>query len=255
MRWPAPADGSARERPLRLLAVSDQTEESLKNPATREALSPVDVIIGAGDLDPEYLAMLADSFHAPLLYVLGNHDRGSGWEESEDDLPSPMADARVERLRGVDIAGLSWPGDRKGRAAHDDWAAWRQVIRLGLSRSKRRPLILVSHVPPQGAGDDPSDPYHRGFGAYRWLANQLRPALWLHGHTSVATQASQLASLGGTQLLNVTGGVLIELDPWPAAAPGRSRDAEGRHQAATSSTTSGSSASSALVPHAWQWNS
>lgn len=218
LRLPWPGAGKAGpQRPIRLLAVSDQTDEALKLEVNRAALAPIDGIIGAGDLDPEYLAMLADAFCAPLLYVLGNHDRGAGWQDQKEHLPDPMADARVEHLAGVNIAGFSWPGQRTGRADRDELAAWRQVLRLGLRGTSDRPLILVSHVPPEGAGDDPSDPYHRGFGAYRWLANRLKPELWLHGHTTVATQSNAVTTLGNTRLLNVTGGILIELDPYPAS--------------------------------------
>ena len=215
------ADGRGATRPLRILAVSDQADEALTLEVNRAALRPIDAIIGAGDLEPEYLALLADAFCAPLLYVLGNHDRGQTWRAaSERHLPEPMADARVQHLDGVDVFALSWPGRQTGRPEHDERAAWRQVLRFGLHRSSKRPLIVVSHVPPEGAGDDPSDPFHRGFGAYRWLARRVKPDLWLHGHTTVATQAGRMViSLGNTRLLNVTGGVLIELDSGPAANP------------------------------------
>jgi Icc-related predicted phosphoesterase len=197
------------------------TDEALEREVNRAALGPIDAIIGAGDLEPDYLGMLADAFRAPLLYVLGNHDRGLGWRAYEKHLPQPMPDARVETLKGIDIVGLSWPGRRSGRPERDEGAAWRQVLRLGLLGGRSpRPTILVSHVPPEGAGDDPADPYHRGFGAYRWLARRLKPELWIHGHTTVATQASPMAQLGPTQLLNVTGGVLIELDPPGTVADG-----------------------------------
>jgi Icc-related predicted phosphoesterase len=203
------------------------------NPVNRAALEPVDAIIGAGDLEPDFLAMLADAYRVPLLYVLGNHDRGLGWKAYEDHLPEPMTDARVENIGDLRIAGLSWPGARSGRPEHDDRAAWRQVLRLGLMPGRQRPSILVSHAPPEGAGDDPSDPYHRGYRAYRWLAARLKPKLWLHGHTTVATQKDLISRLGDTCLINVTGSVLIELDP--SAPPGECAELDTRGQAARSS--------------------
>lgn len=217
LAWPADAEsahGNVATRPLRILAVSDQADEALALEVNRAALRPIDAVIGAGDLEPDYLALLGDAFCAPLLYVLGNHDRGQTWLAAcEQHLPEPMADARVQRLDGVDVFALSWPGRRSGRPEHDDRAAWRQVLRFGLHHSSKRPLIVVSHAPPEGAGDDPADPFHRGFGAYRWLAQRVKPDLWLHGHTTVATQTGQMeVSLGTTRLLNVTGSVLIELD-------------------------------------------
>jgi hypothetical protein len=233
--WPGPQPKEGEPaRPIRLLAVSDESDPALTNPVNRAALEPIDAIIGAGDLEPDYLAMLADAYRVPLLYILGNHDRGLGWKAYSDHLPDPMPDGRVEKLGDLRIAGLSWPGARSGRPEHDDLAAWRQVLRLGLLPGRGRPSIMLSHAPPEGAGDDPSDPYHRGYGAYRWLARRLKPKLWLHGHTTVATQTDLMTRLGDTCLINVTGSVLIELDP--SLPPDGCADAGDRRQAARSST-------------------
>ncbi len=81
----------------------------------------------------------------------------------------------------------------------------------------RRPLIVASHVAPHDPGDTPNA-YHRGFLAYRWLAEQLRPALWLHGHTTPASVPERVTHIGPTTCVNVTGAYLIELGP-PASAP------------------------------------
>lgn len=215
--WPAPR-GRPLARPIRLLAVSDERDEALLHEANRLALGKLDAIIGAGDLEPDYLAMLGDAFCVPLLYVLGNHDRGLGWQEHAVHLPAPLDAASIQRIGSLEVCGLSWPGQPSGRPARDEWAAWQQVLRIGLRRGNDPTLLVVSHVPPEGAGDDPADPYHRGFRAYRWLANRVRPALWLHGHTTVAARNDPVATLGQTQLLNVTGGVLLELQPTQQSA-------------------------------------
>ncbi|HWH23888.1 MAG TPA: metallophosphoesterase, partial [Candidatus Limnocylindria bacterium] len=62
-------------------------------------------------------------------------------------------------------------------------------------------------------GGAPTDPYHTGFAAYRWLCRRLRPVIWLHGHTSTAARSHRTDQLGPTTLVNVTGATLIELDP------------------------------------------
>jgi Icc-related predicted phosphoesterase len=220
--WPvARSDDPDRAKPFRILAVSDQRDDALVLEVNREAIGTIDAIVGAGDLEPEYLSMLADAFRVPLLYVLGNHDRGAGWQSFTDHLPDPMPDGRIEHLDGLDVVGLSWPGTHRGRAVRDNGAAWRQAVRAWLRHLlKRRPLLVISHVPPEGCGDDPSDPYHAGFAAYRWLARRTHPPLWLHGHTTVATQKTLVSEVDSTHLINVTGAVLLELDPlmeqWPA---------------------------------------
>jgi uncharacterized protein len=212
--WPASAGSGGLAAPVRILAVSDQRDDALDAEKNRHALEPLDLIVGCGDLEPDYLCMLADAFRVPLLYVLGNHDRGLVWQARRGQLPDPLPDGGGERINGLEILGLSWPGDPSGRADRDTWAAWMQVLRRGLRpRRPHAPLIVISHVPPLGAGDDPADPFHRGFRAYAWLAHRLRPSLWLHGHTTVATQASVSTQVGGTRYVNVTGSVLLQLRP------------------------------------------
>ncbi len=202
-------------RPVRVLAVSDEMEPAIDYETNREALMPLDAIIGAGDLKPEYLDFLADAFRVPLLYVRGNHDRGGGWTEEIGHVPEPM-DGSWHDVAGLTVAGLSWPSDKRERAVHDDNAAWRQVAARYLRLRSVRPDIIVSHVPPLGLGDTPEDHYHRGFAAYRWLAERLKPVLWVHGHTSVAASSHWWVVHGPTTVVNVTGAVLLELSPGAA---------------------------------------
>src|SRR5918992_111226 len=90
--WPAPGLGAARGAlPVRLLAVSDEPDRALDSDATRRAIEPIDMIVGCGDLEPDYLAFLADGFHVPLHYVRGNHDVGAVWRhEQRAMLPEPL---------------------------------------------------------------------------------------------------------------------------------------------------------------------
>lgn len=207
----ASSTGNESHRPIRLLAVSDETDRAFDFESNREALRPIDAILAGGDLEPDYLCFLADAFRVPLLYVLGNHDRGANWERRDDLLPGRL-DGRIEHVAGIAIAGLSWPGGGRGRATRDEVDAWSQVIRLALqSAVRRRPLIVLSHVPPRGLGDTPEDPYHRGFGAYRWLLRRLSPMAWLHGHTDLAASSGWRMEWRGTTLANVTGAVLVEI--------------------------------------------
>ena len=82
--WPDDAVFARRNgRPIRLLAVSDEVDPALEQAATRRALGPIDLVLGAGDLEPSYLGFLADAFGVPLLYVRGNHDVGGAWAEAE----------------------------------------------------------------------------------------------------------------------------------------------------------------------------
>ena len=218
-----PAKNGSRPRPLagrpvRVLAVSDELEPAFEFESNRRALMPLDAIVGAGDLKPEYLDFLADAFRVPLLYVRGNHDRGGGWNEEIAHVPEPM-DGSWHDVAGLTVAGLSWPSDKHERAVHDDNAAWRQVAARYLRLRSARPDIIVSHVPPLGIGDTPEDHYHRGFAAYRWFCERLKPVLWVHGHTAPAAAGHWWVAHGPTTVVNVTGAVLLELSPAAAAEP------------------------------------
>ena len=107
--WPDPAPFVARgSRPIRILAVSDEPDPTLDSAGTRNALGTIDLIIGAGDLEPDYLSFVSDAFHAPLRYVRGNHDVGSAWTHTERVLlPQPMPDATVVEELGLRLIGFS----------------------------------------------------------------------------------------------------------------------------------------------------
>jgi len=50
--WPDRTAFAGREgRPLRLLAVSDEPDGALDHEGSRAAIGPVDLVVGAGDLD------------------------------------------------------------------------------------------------------------------------------------------------------------------------------------------------------------
>jgi len=217
--WPDPRPFAGRDgRPIRFLAASDIEEPSLERATNRESLGSLDGILGCGDLDPEWLSFLADAFHAPLVYVRGNHDRGGGWEERPLRVPAWLEAGRVDRLAGIPIVGLGWPGVLEPGNRRRPWLAWRQAFAIAARALRRRlalrsePFVVISHVPPAGVGDAP-DLYHQGFGAYRWLLGVLRPPVWIHGHTTTASVTSLLEQSGSTAVANATGAMLIELHP------------------------------------------
>jgi uncharacterized protein len=205
-------------RPIRLLATSDEREPAMELEKNREAIGPLDGVLGCGDLDPRWLAFLADAFHVPLVYVRGNHDRGGDWDERRPVVPDPLRPGQVTRLAGLKVGGLGWPdaGDSSNRRRPD--LAWMQALRLswaelgGHLARHREPILVISHAAPEGAGDAP-DLYHRGFRAYRWLLRRVGPPLWLHGHTTTASVPQLEVTAGDTKVVNVTGAVVVELRP------------------------------------------
>jgi uncharacterized protein len=217
VRWPDPAAFADRgERPIRILAISDEPDPSLDSPATRAGLGPIDMIIGAGDLQPEYLSFVGDAFGAPLHYVRGNHDVGAAWAQTERTLiPEPMPDARLVDEAGLRLIGFSGSPTYSGRGLEvPAGGMWRKALIAWLRAAPARPVLVVSHAPPRDVNDD-VDLAHRGFTAFRWLMSRLEPPLWLHGHTALVRRGIDQRSvrMNGTLFYNCTGATLIELTP------------------------------------------
>ena len=146
-------------------------------------LGVIDLIIGCGDLDCDDLAFIADSVDAPLVYVYGNHDTEDRWRSCGhlcgcDRVDRGDAAGRTRNRR----SHMARQPRKAGRAQRAE--AWSQVLSLATRRLGRPyPMVVMSHVPPLGAGDVPTDAYHRGFKGYRWLLEREQPLLWLHGRT------------------------------------------------------------------------
>jgi hypothetical protein len=209
--------------PIRLLAVSDMPDRALEHAVNREALGHLDGVIGCGDLAPSWWSFLGDAFVAPVVYVRGNHDHGGAWADHSVMVSGWLASGHTERLAGIVVGGLEWPGIDEAGNRRRPWLAWRQALGLARRalaarlRGEAEPMLIISHVPPLGLGDATTDAYHVGFSAYRWLLDRIHPPLWLHGHTTTASVSDLVCEANGTRVVNVTGAVLVELRP---PAPG-----------------------------------
>lgn len=226
LRWPDPAPFAGRDgRPIRILAVSDEPDPSLDSPATRDGLGTIDLVIGAGDLEPDYLGFVTDAFRAPLRYIRGNHDVGAAWAVTgRSRLPEPMRDGAVVRESGLRLIGFSGsPRYNRRNLQVSSPGMWIKVIGAWAAACRARPVIMVTHAPPRDVNDD-QDHAHRGFAAFRWFADQIAPPLWLHGHTALVRRGidDRTATRAGTTFYNCTGSTLIELLPpdGSAQAPG-----------------------------------
>jgi hypothetical protein len=223
VRWPDPRPFEGRDgRPIRVLAVSDEPDPSLDSWATREGLGTVDLIVGAGDLEPDYLGFVTDAFHAPLRYVRGNHDVGAAWGHTERLLlPEPMPDGVPVEDAGLTLIGFSGSPRYNERGMQvSSLGMWARVLASWPRAQRTRPVIVVTHAPPRDVNDD-QDRAHRGFSAFRWLADRLDPPLWLHGHTALVRRGidDRIAKHNGTTFYNCTGSTLIELMPPDSSEP------------------------------------
>lgn len=206
--------------------MSDDVDPALGHATNRDALGPIDAIVGAGDLEPDYLGFLADAFQVPLVFVRGNHDRGGRWADTvARTAPQPLGSGRIHTVDGIAVMALEWPGLRHDDRRRHDESAWVDVGWIAIRRLSRllgrgEPVVVLSHAPPRGLGDCAADPYHVGFGAYRWLLERVRPPLWLHGHVPPASVESWRLDHDGTTVINATGAVLLQFDPPETRTPG-----------------------------------
>lgn len=215
--WPDPLPFVSRGGdPIRLLAISDEPDPTLESAASRAGMGAIDLIVGAGDLEPEYLSFVADAFHAPLRYIRGNHDEGPAWADTRRGLlPDPMRDGAIVEEVGVRLVGFSGsPVYNQGGMQVSALGMWLRVIAASSRASRQRPVIVVTHAAPRGVNDD-QDLAHRGFTAFRWLADRLEPPLWLHGHSALVRRGmdDRTARFNGTLFYNCTGATLVELRP------------------------------------------
>ena len=117
IEWPDAAPCRDRDgAPIRLLAVSDVMEPTLLDIRNRDAMSPVDLIVGCGDLDCDDLSYIVDCFNSPIVYVYGNHDTDDRWKQCGEFCPEALQSTATQRRAGLSISGLTWPG-RRGKAS------------------------------------------------------------------------------------------------------------------------------------------
>ena len=218
--FPWPDTAAFRDRggePIRVLAVSDEPDPTLDHARNREQLGHVDLVVGCGDLDRDHLGFLADAFHAPVLYVRGNHDRGVNWQMAKPLTPG-AGPGRADRLRPWACCSSGCRGRARPPAGRRVMGSRRGARHSARQRGRATRQAPAAAPEPRAAtrrrrrSDRPVPP---GFAAYRWLLRRLRPPLWLHGHTTVATVASTRVEFEGTSLINVTGAVLVTLEPTP----------------------------------------
>lgn len=223
---------------VRLLAVSDETQDLLWRPSVRE-LAP-DVVLACGDLPWAYLEYLVDTLDVPVAFVPGNHDPAlpeydQAWTGLLTVAGMPGPDPRPRGCvnvdgRLLDVAGLRVVGlggsvrYRPGPHQYTQREFARRARRLTAVVRRRwrhdhRPVdVLLTHAPPAGLGDG-DDPAHQGIDALAGLVAAIRPRLLLHGHIHPYGRATPDRRLYGATVRNVIPHRLIELDtavPQPA---------------------------------------
>jgi uncharacterized protein len=220
--------------PFRVLAVSDEVDESLN--ADRVRRSAPDMVVSCGDLPFDYLEFLVTLANVPLLYVPGNHDpevagrsRGIGLADapvlvtgrptapillpakpassSRGPHGCVNADGRLIHAAGLRVGGLGGSlRYREGPNLYTQKQMARRARRLArrarAGRFRGHALdLLVTHAPPFGLGDE-EDPAHRGFEAFHRLVDAVRPQVLVHGHVHPHGRPRPDRFMGNTLVVN-----------------------------------------------------
>jgi Icc-related predicted phosphoesterase len=197
---------------MRILTVSDKVEAELCDRPDSGRFAGIDLILGAGDLPPEYLASLHRRLRAPLFYVRGNHDI-----RHDSAPPRGCVDIheRLVRFGGLNILGLEgshWynGGPHQYHEAEMLWRIWRLKPRIwwrgGID-------IVLTHAPPRHI-QDAEDLCHRGFDCFRRLIEHHRPRYFVHGHihADFADSSERITVYRQTRVLNTFGHFFLEID-------------------------------------------
>lgn len=184
---------------MRILALADAPPHA-PVPELAES-SGAELILVLGDLEPAWADGL-ERVGLPKLGVRGNHDG-----------ESLLADLGVEelQLRSVELGGLSFCGfGGSPRYSLRGGNEWTEEEAEQLLSVLPRADVLLTHSPPAGVNDEPSDRAHRGSPALRDWVERHRPAWLLHGHTH-PHPTRMVHQLGDTRIAYVRGALVLDL--------------------------------------------
>ncbi len=195
---------------MRILSVADVVVPAIYPRIDKRHFGRIDLLLGCGDLPPEYLTHLAHVFDVPLFYVKGNHDIRYG-----DSPPRGCRDIheRVVRFEGLNFMGLEgsmWYNG--GPYQYTEKQMARKIRQLRPTIWWRRGVdIVVTHAPPKGIHDG-QDLCHRGFACFRRLIQSQRPVFFIHGHIHrhFENESARRTIVGETWIINSYGHTILE---------------------------------------------
>ncbi len=196
---------------MNILTLADVECGYLWNEHNPVQLKNIDLILSAGDLDPDYLSFLATFNHAPILYVHGNHD-----EKYMHHPPGGCIciEDQIYCHNGVRILGLGGSMRYKdGEHMYTEGEMRRRIRKRRLSLLYYGGFdILLTHSPAYELSDAEDLP-HRGFRCFRTLLDRYQPAYMVHGHTHLnySAHAQRRVQYGKTEIVNAYERCLITL--------------------------------------------
>ena len=195
---------------VKILSVSDVVVPELIGTDGSVEPGSIELILGCGDLPPEYLARLKTLYDVPLFYILGNHDI------RHELVPQGCVNitGRIVRHKGFSFLGFSgsrWYNGNPNQYREREMRAQIRKLWFPLWRLKRLD-VLVTHAPPRHI-HDAEDRCHRGFSCYRDFIRRYKPRFLIHGHIHrfFETPDERFTEVDGSRVMNSYGHHIFEI--------------------------------------------
>jgi Icc-related predicted phosphoesterase len=196
---------------MKILVLADCESKSLYEYFKPEKIEGVELILACGDLKQNYLDFFASISSAPVLFVMGNHDKAC----RKDDYHGCICiEDDIFVYRGIRILGLGGSMRYLPQAENQytEHEMRRRIRRLWWKLKRNRGFdILVSHAPAAGINDLEDLP-HRGFSCFCDLIARYQPKLFVHGHVhaNYGTGFKRVDQMGKTMVVNAYDYYIIE---------------------------------------------
>lgn len=167
---------------MKILLLSDEASKSLYDYYEPTKLQDIELIIACGDLKKSYLEFFATVSHAPVLFVLGNHD--AWYNPIEGCGGCTCIEDDIYVYKGIRILGLGGSMryiPKRTNQYTEQEMCWRILKLWWKLRRKKGFDILVTHAPAKGVNDMPDLP-HQGFACFCDLMKRYMPKYFIHGH-------------------------------------------------------------------------
>ncbi len=202
---------------MKILAVSDLEVPLIYSHSIRERFKYVDLGISCGDLSAPYIEYIVSSLDIPFYYVFGNHvpqiedEQGILHIEPEGAV-NLHKNVVYDQTNDLLLAGIEGSlRYNSGAHQYSQRKMWSMVYALipSLMQNKirygRYLDVFVTHAAPTGI-HDANDRAHKGVDAFRWLIDNFKPKLHLHGHVHRYNPLTPLESdHNGIRVINAYG--------------------------------------------------
>jgi Icc-related predicted phosphoesterase len=182
----------------------------------RARFHDVELVISCGDMPAPYLEYIVEILNVPLFFVRGNHDLDYGEGRPGGD----NLHKRVVEYRGLVFAGLEGSarynqGDVQYTQTEMAFMFYQMTPELLMRQARGQMIdVFVTHSPPWGIHDIPTDKAHQGFKPFLRMIQWFRPRYMVHGHVDVLdNRKTTVTKVGACQVININPVRVLTIDP------------------------------------------